>query len=56
MDHTRLLNRLRSREILSRAFDYALYDRIKHDYYYDYFEIEYVSENKENILEEISNY
>ncbi len=53
LDHTRLLNRLHSRKILNRAFDYALYDRIKHDYYYDYFEIEYVSKNKEKILDEI---
>jgi hypothetical protein len=53
MDHTRILNEIRGRQTLEQAFDYAIYDRIHTDFWFDYFEIEYVAANKELVLDEI---
>ena len=53
MDHTRLLNEIRSRNNLNRAFEYALYDRIQKDYFADFFELEYVRGHKSQILDEL---
>lgn len=54
MDHTRILNEIRSRKTLEQAFDYALYDRLRRDFYFDYFEIEYAISNKGALLDEIA--
>jgi hypothetical protein len=54
MDHTRILNEIRSRDTLEKAFDYALYDRVYRDFYFDYFEIEYARANKQGIVDEIA--
>lgn len=54
MDHTRILNEIRRPDTLNEAFDYALYDRTRNDFYFDYFEIEYVLANKRSVLDEIA--
>ena len=53
MDHTRILNEIRSPQTLNQAFDYALHDRTRTDFCFDYFEIEYVAANKQLVLDEI---
>ncbi len=54
MDHTRILNEIRSQKTLELGFDYALYDRLRRDFYFDYFEIEYANANKQAVLDEIA--
>lgn len=53
MDHVRLLKEIISKNNLDLAYHYALYDRIRKDYYFDYFEIEYALNNKEKIIDEL---
>ncbi|WP_309386668.1 RNA-directed DNA polymerase [Cerasicoccus frondis] len=53
MDHQTALRRLRSREILSAAFDYAIFDRQNGDHFFDPIEIEYSISNRESIIAEI---
>jgi len=53
MDHTYILNQIRSRRNLERAFQYALWDRHQTDYYFDYFELEYAFRNKEAIIDSL---
>lgn len=53
MDHIRLLNQIISESNIIKAFHYAYYDRINNDYYYDYFEMEFVYKNKDRIINEI---
>lgn len=53
MDHLRLLNQVRSEENIKRAFHYAFYDRRNNDYYFDYFELEYVTKHKDKLIEEV---
>ncbi len=53
MDHVRILNEVRNRNTLEQAFDCALHDRTHTDYYFDYFEIEYVQANRKQILDEL---
>lgn len=53
MDHLKLLNQVRSKENIRRAFRYALSDRTNNDAYFDYFEIEYVKKYEEKTREEI---
>ncbi len=59
MDHQRALNQLRSREVLSAALNYALFDRSNGDYFFDPFEIENARANSEalinELVEELSN-
>ncbi len=50
MDHIRLLKEIIDYKNLELAFRYALYDRTNNDYYYDYFEIDYVVKNKNKII------
>lgn len=53
-DHVRLLNRVRDRKTLEVAFQYALHDRVRLDYYYDCFEVDFVVANRQSILAELS--
>ena len=53
-DHVRLLNRVRDLKTLEVAFQYALHDRMRLDYYYDPFEIDFVVANRQSILAELS--
>ncbi|MCL5031429.1 MAG: RNA-directed DNA polymerase [Bacteroidetes bacterium] len=53
MDHIRILNQIISKDNIVKAFHYAYYDRINNDYYYDYFEMEFVYKNKDKIINEI---
>ncbi len=53
MDHVRLLKEVTDKNNLEIAFRYALHDRIKNDYYYDHFELEYSLNNKEKIIDEL---
>jgi hypothetical protein len=53
MDHDILMKTLSSRKNIEDAFDYALYDRINNDWYYDFFEIEWAWENKVDIIDGI---
>ena len=53
MDHIKLLNQVRSRETIRRAFQYALSDRLHNDSYFDHFEIEYVQKFQDKIIEEL---
>ena len=53
MDHMRLLNEVRNRDILNQAFEYACYDRIRTDHYMDFFELEYISNHKSLVLNEL---
>jgi len=55
MDHVRILNEIRSRDTLEQAFDCALHDRTHTDYYFDYFEIDYVQANRKQILDELAD-
>lgn len=55
MDHTRLYNDICSGETLYQAFAYALYDRNKTDSYADLFELDYVRNNREQILKELAS-
>lgn len=53
MDQKKLLNKVRTKENIELAYNYALNDRIKNDSYFDHFEIEYVIKYKQEILAEI---
>jgi len=53
MDHQRALNQLRSREILSVALNYALFDRVNGDFLFDPLEIENARANSETIINEL---
>lgn len=53
MDHQTALRRLRTHEILTAAFDYAIYDRQNGDHFFDPIEIEYSVANRESIITEI---
>lgn len=55
MDHHHALNRLRSAEILSRALDYALFDRIHNDFFFDPIEIEYAQNQRDVVIDEIAD-
>ena len=49
----RLLNEVRNRETLDKAFEYACYDRVQIDYYMDFFELEFFRNNKPQVLDEL---
>ena len=53
MDHQHALHRLRSKPLLSRALDYAIFDRLNGDHFYDPIEIEYAKDNREELLQEL---
>ena len=53
MDHQRAMNRLRRRDVLSAALDYAVFDRTHGDHFYDPFEIEYALANRETLISEL---
>jgi hypothetical protein len=53
MDHIAILNQIRSESNLQRAYYYAFNDRHKFDYYFDYFEMEYVFNNRDRILSDL---
>ncbi len=53
MDHVHLLNQIRDRKNIERAFQYANYDRLNTDYYFDFFEMRYVNENRDSIINEV---
>ena len=53
MDHVRIFNYIKSEQNINKAFDYACFDRKNNDYYFDYFEIEYMENNKDSIIKEI---
>ena len=53
MDHMRLLNEVRDRETLDQAFEYACYDRVRIDYYMDFFELEFFRNNKSQVIDEL---
>ncbi len=53
MDHTRILNQIRDKKNLEKAFHYAYYDRTRSDSFYDPFEMDHVAGNKERILDEV---
>ena len=53
MDHQRALNRLRTPEFLSVALDYVLFDRVNGDHFFDPFEIDYATENKDEMIADI---
>jgi hypothetical protein len=53
IDHVRLLNEVRSRETLDRAFAYAINDRRDQDYFVDFFELEDALEKRSEILAEL---
>ncbi len=53
MDHQRAIIRLRSREVLSAALDYAVFDRIHGDFFYDPLEIEYALANRDTLISEL---
>jgi hypothetical protein len=53
MDHQRALNQLRSREVLSVALNYALFDRVNGDFLFDPLEIENARANSETIINEL---
>jgi len=54
MDHIRIFNQIKDKRNLKRAFHYAYYDRIHSDFFFDYFEMEYVRNKEDNILYEIN--
>ena len=53
MDHQRALNQLRSREVLSVALNYALFDRVNGDFLFDPLEIENARANSETLINEL---
>lgn len=53
MDHQRALNQLRSRELLSVALNYLLFDRSNGDYFFDPAEIENARANSETLINEL---
>ena len=53
MDHVRILNKIRDKTNLERAFRYAVYDRLRKDFYYDCFEIDFVTQNHDSIMSEL---
>lgn len=53
MDHQRAVTKLRSRELLSAALDYAVFDRISGDFFYDPLEIEYALANRDALISEL---
>jgi hypothetical protein len=54
MDSRLLMETLRSVKNIEQAFMYALVDRASKDHYFDYFELIYMRNNREKIVEEIS--
>jgi hypothetical protein len=54
MDHQRALNQLRSRDILSVALNYAIFDRVNGDFLFDPFEIENARASSETIISELT--
>jgi len=53
MDHVRAINRLRSRDVLSAALTYAIFDRLNGDFFFDPFEIEHAIANRETLIDEL---
>jgi hypothetical protein len=53
MDHQRAINQLRSRPVLSAALDYAIFDRLNQDFFYDPLEIGYAQANRDTIISEL---
>jgi hypothetical protein len=53
MDHAHAMNRVRSREILSAALSYAIFDRTHGDHFFDPLEITRANHNREVILSEL---
>lgn len=53
MDHQRALNQLRSREVLSEAMNFAIFDRTNGDFMFDPFEIENARTNSETLINEL---
>ncbi len=53
MDHQRAINQLRSRDVLSAALDYAVFDRTHGDYFYDPLEIQYAHANRDTLISEL---
>lgn len=53
MDHQHALNQLRSREVLSAALNYVLFDRSNGDYFFDPFEIENARANSKTLIDEL---
>jgi len=53
MDHIRILNQIKDEKTLEKAFNYAIHDRIQKDYYFDYFEIDYMLRYKDAVIQEI---
>ena len=53
MDHQRALNRLRTPEFLSVALEYALFDRVNGDHFFDPFEIDYAAQHKDELIADI---
>lgn len=53
MDHQHALNRLRSREVLSAALNYSLFDRSNGDYFFDPLEIENARANSATLIDEL---
>jgi hypothetical protein len=53
MDHQRALNQLRSREVLTEAMSFAIFDRTNGDFMFDPFEIENARTNSETLINEL---
>ena len=53
MDHVRAINRLRSRDVLSAALIYAIFDRLNGDFFFDPFEIEHAIANRDTLIDEL---
>jgi len=54
MDHIKILNQIKDKKNLKKAFHYAYYDRIHSDFFFDYFEMEYVKKNEDKIIDELN--
>jgi hypothetical protein len=54
MDHFTAIQRLRSTDLLALALQYAIHDRMRGDYFYDPFEIEYAHSNRTQIVTELA--
>ena len=53
MDHIHLFNQIKDRKNIERAYQYACSDRLNYDYYFDYFEMNYVLKNRESIINDV---
>lgn len=53
-DHAEILKTFVSQTNLTRAFEFALRDRSKMDFFYDPFEIDFVQKNKESVIQGLS--